>query len=153
MILKPNATAHMVWTNIETLSCDNQQTYTIELDQKFQNLTLGDLTIAEYCEQMKVILELIANIGLPVPEHILITYHINGLSPNYDSIAPVLRNQDPVPSLLKLMIHLNLRIVHPKLQPPRSTTLHGPCFITQFPLCWKPSKLKNMGLHKQQQPW
>ncbi|CAH1425424.1 unnamed protein product [Lactuca virosa] len=108
MILKPNATAHTVWSTLETLFRDNQQTRAIELDQELRTLTLGDLTISQYCERMKVISDLLANIGSPVPEHTLVTYLINGLSPKYDNIATVLRHQNPPPSLLKCRSILTL---------------------------------------------
>ncbi|KAL4565698.1 hypothetical protein LXL04_029801 [Taraxacum kok-saghyz] len=39
MILKPGATAHIVWTNLETLFRDNQHTRAIELDQELRTLT------------------------------------------------------------------------------------------------------------------
>ncbi|CAH1449347.1 unnamed protein product [Lactuca virosa] len=92
MILKEDVTAHTVWTGLETLFRDNQQSRAIELDQRLQTLTLGDLTISQYCECMRVILDLLTNIISPVAAPTLFTYLINGLSPKYDNIITVLRH-------------------------------------------------------------
>ncbi|CAH1442145.1 unnamed protein product [Lactuca virosa] len=101
MILKPGATDHTVWTDLETLFIENKQTREIELDQELRTLTLGDLSISDYCERMKVISDLLVNIGSSVTEQTLVTYLINVLSPNFDNIAIVLHHQDLFPSLLK----------------------------------------------------
>lgn len=34
MILEQGVTAHTIWTSIETIFCDNQQSRAIELDQQ-----------------------------------------------------------------------------------------------------------------------
>lgn len=108
MILKPDATAHTVWTNLENLFRDKKQTRVIELDHELRTLTLGDLIISNYCERMKVIYDLLSNIGSPVPKPTLVTYLINGLSSKFDNIATVMRHQDPLPSLLKCRSILTL---------------------------------------------
>ncbi|XP_023753530.1 uncharacterized protein LOC111901905 [Lactuca sativa] len=89
-------------------SRDNKQTRAIELDQELRTLTLGDLSISNYCERMKVISDLLTNIGSPVSEQTLVTYLINGLSPKFDNIATVLRHQDLLPSFLKCSSILTL---------------------------------------------
>ncbi|XP_023755297.1 uncharacterized protein LOC111903771 [Lactuca sativa] len=108
MILKPSATSHSIWNNLETLFRDNKQARIIELDHDLHTLTLGDLSISDYCECMKVIFDLLTNIGSQVPEQTLVTYLINGLSPKFDNIATMLRHQDPLHSLLKCRSILSL---------------------------------------------
>ncbi|KAJ9539440.1 hypothetical protein OSB04_032173 [Centaurea solstitialis] len=55
-------------------------------------MVLGDRSISEYCQKMKLLSDLLANIDSSVPEKTLVSYLINGLSPQFDNIAIVLRH-------------------------------------------------------------
>ncbi|CAH1438026.1 unnamed protein product [Lactuca virosa] len=80
----------------------------LKSDQELQTLTLGDLTISQYCERMKAISNFLNNIRSPVLEPTFVAYLINGLSPKYDNITTVLCHQDPLPYFLKCRSILSL---------------------------------------------
>lgn len=73
MIIKPNATATSVWNPIEVLFRDNKHSCSIELDNELRSQVQGDRTINEYCQKLKAISDLLANIDSSVPEKPLIT--------------------------------------------------------------------------------
>ncbi|CAH1418051.1 unnamed protein product [Lactuca virosa] len=64
-------------------------------------MTLGDQPIADYCERITTISNLLAKIDHPVPERTLVTHLLNGLLPKYDHIAMILCQKDPLPTLLQ----------------------------------------------------
>ncbi|CAH1415824.1 unnamed protein product [Lactuca virosa] len=64
-------------------------------------MTLGDLTIAQYCQRIKSIADLLANIDNPIPEKTLVAHLLNGLSSQYEHIATLLRHRDPLPTFLQ----------------------------------------------------
>ncbi|KAI3503335.1 hypothetical protein L1887_31775 [Cichorium endivia] len=101
MILKKDSTAFSVWKSLEELFRDNKDARAIELDNELRSMTLGDLSIAQYCQKMKSISDLLANIDNPVPEKTLVAHLLNGLSPQYEHIATLLRHRDPLPTFLQ----------------------------------------------------
>ena len=68
MILKKNTTARDVWVSLETLFWDNKESRAIELENDLRTITIGDLSITAYCQKIKAISDLLANIDSPVPE-------------------------------------------------------------------------------------
>lgn len=99
MVTKPGSTAHSLWLAIEALFRDNKYARIIELDNELRLMTMGDRSVNEYYEKMKVTADLLANIGSPVSERTLVAYFLNGLSPKYDHIATVIRHKEPLPTL------------------------------------------------------
>ncbi|XP_023737572.1 uncharacterized protein LOC111885556 [Lactuca sativa] len=101
MILTKNSTSHTVWLSLENLFRDNKDARAIELDSELRSMTLGDLSIAQYCQRMKSISDLLVNIDNPIPEKTLVAHLLNGLSPQYEHIATLLRHRDPLPTFLQ----------------------------------------------------
>ncbi|KAL7606224.1 hypothetical protein Lser_V15G20208 [Lactuca serriola] len=101
MILTKNSTSHTVWLSLENLFRDNKDARAIELDSELRSMTLGDISIAQYCQRMKSISDLLANIDNPIPEKTLVAHLLNGLSPQYEHIATLLRHRDPLPTFLQ----------------------------------------------------
>lgn len=107
-ILKSDAKAADVWCSIQALFHENKETKAIELDDELRNLVIGDSTIMEYCNKIKSISDLLANIGAPVPERNLVTYAINGLSQKYAHIVTTIRHQKPFPTFIEMRSMLTL---------------------------------------------
>ncbi|KAL7597124.1 uncharacterized protein LOC111894202 [Lactuca sativa] len=59
------------------------------------------MTVHAYCQQIKVITDLLTNIDKPVPEKTLVTYMVNGLDEKFDQLAGSICHQDPLSSFLK----------------------------------------------------
>ncbi|KAL4576720.1 hypothetical protein LXL04_012818 [Taraxacum kok-saghyz] len=81
-IIKKNSTAYDVWTAIEKLFRDNQDSRAVELDNELRSITMGDSTVTDYFNRIKRISDLLDNIG-----------H------TYASVATFIRHQKPFPSL------------------------------------------------------
>ncbi|XP_023766232.1 uncharacterized protein LOC111914748 [Lactuca sativa] len=86
MILKPDSTTKSVCLSVEALFRDNKDARVIELDNEIRSLVIGDRTIADYCQKLKSLSDLLANIDSPIPEKTLVTYMLNGLSPNLKTL-------------------------------------------------------------------
>ncbi|CAH1427506.1 unnamed protein product [Lactuca virosa] len=107
-ILKPNATAAVVWKTIEDLFHENKETKSMELDDELRTITIGDSSVMEYCTRIKSISDLLANIGSPVPERNLVIYAINGLSLKFAHVVTTIRHQKPFPTFLEMRSMLTL---------------------------------------------
>ncbi|CAH1452075.1 unnamed protein product [Lactuca virosa] len=101
MILKPQPTTNSVWDTLDALFRDNNYSSAIELDNELRSLVQGDRAITDYCQKMKAISDLLANIDGPVPEKTLVTYMLNGLSPNFENIYMLIRHKELFPSFLE----------------------------------------------------
>ncbi|XP_022020313.1 uncharacterized protein LOC110920410 [Helianthus annuus] len=98
-ILKPNATAHGAWVALENIFHDNKSSRAIHLLHKFSNTRLsGFPNVSAYCQQLKVLSDQLASAGSPVYNQSLVLQLISGLNEQYEGIATILQNQDPLPS-------------------------------------------------------
>lgn len=70
-------------------------------------MTLGDLTIADYCHKLKVIFDL-ENIDQSIDEKTLVMHTVNGLSDKFENIATIIRHQKPLTSFLDTRAMLQL---------------------------------------------
>lgn len=71
---------------------------TSELANEIHTNTLKDRFISEYCSKIKVLSDLLANIGSPVAEKTLVTYLLNGLSLKYDNIVIMIHHKLLLPT-------------------------------------------------------
>ncbi|XP_013589542.1 PREDICTED: uncharacterized protein LOC106297972 [Brassica oleracea var. oleracea] len=97
-VFKTGGTSREIWTRIENYFRDNKEARDIRLDHELRNKTIGDLTIHTYCQDLKSISELLANVESPVSERTLVTYMINGLSAKFDNIINVIMHRQPFPT-------------------------------------------------------
>lgn len=80
MILTKNCSYHTVWLSLENLFQVNKDARTIELENELRNMTLGDLTISQYCQRTKTISDLLANIeNIYQRRHLLLIYSMTYL--------------------------------------------------------------------------
>nr|KAJ0221701.1 hypothetical protein LSAT_V11C200051950 [Lactuca sativa] len=101
MILKPKSTANSIWEAIESLFRDNKHSRAIELDNELRTLVQGDRSITEYCQKIKAISDLLANIDALVPEKTLVSYLLNGLNSKFESVSMLICHKDPPLSFLE----------------------------------------------------
>lgn len=90
MVTKPDSTAHTLWLDIEAFFRKNKELCIMELENELRQMTMGDKSINEFYERMKVTADLLGNIGNPVTKHTLVTYFLNSLSPKYDHIGTII---------------------------------------------------------------
>ncbi|KAJ0535272.1 putative RNA-directed DNA polymerase [Helianthus annuus] len=98
-ILKPNTTAHDAWIALENIFQDNKSSRAIHLLQKFSNTRLdGYPNVSAYCQQLKVLADQLANVGSPVDNERLVLQLLSGLNEQYEGIATIIQQQDPLPT-------------------------------------------------------
>nr|XP_043637875.1 uncharacterized protein LOC122608866 [Erigeron canadensis] len=73
------ATARATWLAIETLFRTNKEAKSLQLDNDLRNITLGNMSINDYCTKIKTMADLLKNIGTPVPNNNLVAYTLNRL--------------------------------------------------------------------------
>lgn len=87
----PNATARKVWLNIFSLFNDNKETTAMQLESELRCITMGELTVHEYCNKIKRISDLLEGLGEKVKERHVVIHALNGLSGKYDGLAKPVR--------------------------------------------------------------
>ncbi|XP_022032109.1 uncharacterized protein LOC110933183 [Helianthus annuus] len=98
-ILKPNTTAYEAWKTLKNIFQDNKSSRAIHLLQKFSNTRLdGYPYMSAYCQQLKVLADQLANVGSPVDNEHLVLQLLSGLNEQYEGIATIIQQQDPLPT-------------------------------------------------------
>ncbi|XP_010462906.1 PREDICTED: uncharacterized protein LOC104743537 [Camelina sativa] len=64
-------------------------------------MVIGDLTIHDYCQKLKSIADLLANLDSPVTDQALVIHLLNGLSDKFDDIINVIKHKSPFPGFLE----------------------------------------------------
>ena len=97
--VKTGGTSREVWLRLENFFHDNKEARAVQLDHKLRTQEIGDLSIHAYCQELKSIADLMANVDAPVSERTLVTYLPNGLNEKYDNIINVIKHRQPFPTL------------------------------------------------------
>lgn len=95
---KTRGTAREIWLRLETFFRDNKEARAVQLDHKLRSQEIGDLSIHAYCQELKSIADLMANVDAPVSERTLVTYLLNGLNAKHDNIINVIIHRQPFPT-------------------------------------------------------
>ncbi|KAJ9551616.1 hypothetical protein OSB04_015661 [Centaurea solstitialis] len=109
-IMKPGAKARELWTRLEEIFQDNKHTRVVYLEEQFNTARLENFSnMADYCKHLKTIADQLANVGNPVSEQKMVLQLISGLSKGeYDTIATMIQQADPLPSFTKARSQLLL---------------------------------------------
>lgn len=108
IVMEKDDTALAVWTAIEELFHDNRLTHAVHLESEFRSLMQGDLSVTEYCSQLKVLAGKLADIGHPVREDNQVVNMLRGLNPKLRHMISSINGQDPLPSFRKVRSQLLL---------------------------------------------
>ncbi|CAN6183929.1 unnamed protein product [Urochloa humidicola] len=107
-VMEKNDTAIAVWMAIEELFHDNRLTRAVHLESEFRSLMQGDLSVLEYCSQLKVLAGKLADVGHPVREDNQVVNLLRGLNPRLRHMISSIQAQDPLPSFRKVRSQLRL---------------------------------------------
>ncbi|XP_048625567.1 uncharacterized protein LOC106411960 [Brassica napus] len=97
-VLKTRCSARDLWVTIENLLHDNKEARAIQLENELRSLTIGDMSVHEYCQKLKTTTDLLANIDSPVTYRAVVMHMLNGLSEKFDNIHNVIKHRSPFPS-------------------------------------------------------
>lgn len=70
---KIGGTSREIWIRLENFCHENKEACVIQLDHKLRTKEIGDLSIHAYCQELKSISDLMANVDAPVLERTLVT--------------------------------------------------------------------------------
>ena len=94
----PDATAHRIWGALEAQFLGHRQTRILYLETAFRQLAQGDLSVDEYCRQMKTMADTLRTLGAPITDESLVLNLLHGLSPRFDRVTPILTRMKPFPT-------------------------------------------------------
>ncbi|XP_019087339.1 PREDICTED: uncharacterized protein LOC109127243 [Camelina sativa] len=100
-VLKTKASARELWLSIEGMFRDNKEARALELKNKLRTIVISDLTVHTYCQKLKTISDLLANLHSPVSDQALVLHLLNGLSDKLDNILNVIKHKSPFPTFLE----------------------------------------------------
>lgn len=87
-----------IWLGLEEQFIGNKETRAIILDAKFQTLVQGDLSITDYCNKIKRMMDALGTLGEPVLDHTLILNVLRGLNERCSHMAAMIKHTLPFPS-------------------------------------------------------
>lgn len=122
MILKSESTAYDLWKSLENLFQDNKEARAMQLDLKLRSITIGDMTISQYCQRIKSLSDLLTNIDQKVPESNLVQDTVNGLGEKFANVAVLIRHHHP--PLTFLQVRSMLLLEESRHQVPHPVTSH-----------------------------
>jgi hypothetical protein len=88
-------TAHRIWGALEAQFLGHRQTRILYLETAFRQLAQGDLSVDEYCRQMKTMADTLLTLGAPITDECLELNLLRGLSPRFDRVTPILTRMNP----------------------------------------------------------
>lgn len=95
---EPGQTARALFNRITALFTENKESRAVFLSQQFSSMVQGDLTINDYCQQMKVLADSLRDVGYTVATPQLVLNLLRGLNPRFSNTADDLANTFPLPS-------------------------------------------------------
>jgi len=75
-----DSTARVAWLAVESQFLNNKETRALLLEAKFRNFIQGDLSVAEYCKEMKRMADMLEDLGETVTDRTLVLNVIRGLN-------------------------------------------------------------------------
>jgi hypothetical protein len=94
----PDNTAHQIWGALETQFLGHRQTRILYLETAFRQLAQGDLSVDEYCRQMKTMADTLRTLRASITDECLVLNLLRGLSPRFDRVTLILTRIKPFPT-------------------------------------------------------
>ena len=150
---------------IENQFRNNKEARALQLDHDLRTTEIGDRSVHEYCQTLKSLSDLLANLDVPVPDRTLVMYLLNGLNEKFDNITNVIKHKDPFPAFdiaKSMLLNEETRLKRGQKAPATTDTASSSTVLTAS--TEKPQQQKfNRGNRKQnrgrgrggfnQRPW
>jgi hypothetical protein len=91
-------TARQAWLALEDQFLGNRDARALHLDAQFHLFSQGDLSVDEYCRQMKGMADSLRDLGEPVADRTLVLNLLRGLSPRYGHLKDLIKRIVPFPT-------------------------------------------------------
>lgn len=97
-IIETDATAQQAWERLENIFHDNKNQRALYLENQFKDVQIDDFPNASaFCQELKMLADQLSNVGAPVSNQRLVLQLIAGLNENYDGVATILQQSNPLP--------------------------------------------------------
>ncbi|XP_076943321.1 uncharacterized protein LOC143613524 [Bidens hawaiensis] len=98
-ILQTSTTAFDAWTSLGSIFKDNKASRAVYLKNAFANARLDNFpSMHAYCREIKSLIDQLANVNAPVTSDDMVLQLITGLNEQFEGIAMVLQQSEPLPS-------------------------------------------------------
>jgi hypothetical protein len=84
-------TGCQAWLALEEQFLGNRDARALHLDAQFHLFSQGDLSVDEYCHQMKSMADSLRDLGEPVADRTLVLNLLRGLSPRYGHLKALIK--------------------------------------------------------------
>jgi len=91
-------TARHVWVALESQFWGNRETRALHLDAAFRSFTQGDLSITEYCRQLKKMADDLCALREPISDRTLVLNLLRGLNERFSHLRPLIIRTVPFPA-------------------------------------------------------
>ncbi|XP_071727490.1 uncharacterized protein [Rutidosis leptorrhynchoides] len=100
-IHEKKSTARATWLNLETLFRTNKDSTAFQIEHDLRNITLGDMSVKDYCTKIKSISDLLKNIGEPISDKNLVAYTLQGLPRKWNGVTRAIRLREKQPTWIQ----------------------------------------------------
>ena len=87
------------WLALEGQFLGNAEARALRFDATFRTFVQGDLSVSEFCRQMKGMADSLGDLGWPLEDRILVLNVLRGLSDRYSYLWTWITRQRPFPTL------------------------------------------------------
>ena len=89
-VIQPNDDAYTVWSTIGSQFLDNVIQRTAQARQRLHALSQGDLSVTDYCANIKSVVNVLRDLGSPLTDQELVITLLSGLSDKLAHCAPTI---------------------------------------------------------------
>jgi len=89
-VIQPNDDAYTVWSTIGSQFLDNVIQRTAQARQRLHALSQGDLSVTDYCANIKRVADVLRDLGSPLTDQELVITLLSGLSDKLAHCAPTI---------------------------------------------------------------
>jgi hypothetical protein len=102
-------TGRQAWLALEEQFLGNRDARALHLDAQFHQFFQGDISVGEYCHQMKGMVDSLCDLNEPVADRTLVLNLLRGLSPRYNHLKALIKRTVPFPTF-----HCRAELVSPR---------------------------------------
>jgi hypothetical protein len=98
IIRESTETAHQAWLTIKAQFLDNSESRVLQLDARFRAFKQGDLSVSDYCRQMKGMADDLCALGETIIDRHLVLNLLQSLNKRFDHMKIFIKRSQSFPS-------------------------------------------------------
>jgi hypothetical protein len=130
------ASPPVLWLTLENRFIGNHETRALHINATFRNFVQGDLNVNDYCLKMKGFTNSLIDLGVDIPDRVLILNILRGLNKNFDHLHAIFTHTISFPSFQKVHDDLCLKEIQQGTQGLQSAAAAPTAFYTMPMACF-----------------